>query len=148
MLVGNIWIFVISLFTLFNISISAYMSYHTIDIAVKKCKCAITAYWYIIVIYFLASGCFLIYTMLVVTGLVSTKYFMILMIVYLLATFLFSGGSIAYTKYLTSSKDCNCVTSQYMSLLKIIGFFRLLTAITSLVALLSWGVYVLFVRYY
>lgn len=140
----QLWMVVISIFTLFNVTISAYMSYNTIKIAVHKCKCALTAYWYMIIAYFLFSGVFLVYLMLITFNMVKPRWVMGFLLVYLFTTLGFAGGSFAYTKYLTS-KQCNCVSTQYTLLLKLISFFRVLMAIISLLALLIWGIYVVMV---
>lgn len=138
----HVWITAIIIVTLFNLSISTYMSYKTIDIAVRKCECAVNVYWYMIMVYFLLSGVFLLYLLATSLHFLEPRWMTGLLLAYLFATLGFAGGSFAYTKYLTS-KSCDCVSKQYKSLLTIISFIRTLMAIVSLLALLIWGIYVL-----
>lgn len=127
-----------------NIIISAYMSYHTVNLAVNKCKCAVmNAYWFIIFFYFVFSGMFLIYTLLVIFEFARGFKFFYMITGYLLATLGFVVGSFLYTRYLTSKK-CNCVGEEYKKVLKIITIVRLIMAIISFIALASWGLYILY----
>lgn len=138
-----ILITIITFFTLINITISAYMSYHTINIAVRNCKCAVmNAYWFIIFFYFAFSGIFLIYTLLVMFGALKGYRLVYFIVGYFIATICFVVGSYNYTKYLTS-EHCDCVTDDYKKVLKLITFVRLLMAIILGVSLISWGIYLI-----
>lgn len=139
---------VIFIFTLVNVLVSAYMSYLTIDIAIKRCRCAVyNAYWVLISLYFTASVVFLIYSMLVFFNVLKGARMIFFVIGYLVSTFIFVGGSYAYTKYLSSSK-CDCVSTEYKNILQLITYVRLLMSVITFIALLLWGAYVLYVRKY
>lgn len=139
----SILVATVAAFTLLNVLVSAYMSYNTVKLAVDKCRCAVkNAYWFIIVIYFLSSGIFLLYALLVVSGLLEGKFFLPLLVGYLVATFVYVGGSFTYTGYLKSN-ECGCVGKNYTKLLRIITVFRMLMAIIMVIALATWGAYVL-----
>jgi hypothetical protein len=138
-----ILITVLTIITLLNILISAYMSYHTINIAIHKCKCAVmNAYWFIIFIYFAFSGIFLVYTLLVMFGYLRGYRLIYFIIGYVVVTIGFTVGSYNYTKYLTSKK-CDCVTDDYKKVLKLITFVRMLMAVIMGVSLISWGIYLI-----
>ena len=138
-----ILITLLTIITLINITISAYMSYHTINIAVHNCKCAVmNAYWFIIFFYFAFSCIFLIYTLLVMFGFLKGYRLVYFVIGYVVATIGFVAGSYNYTKYLTS-KNCDCVTDDYKKVLKLITFVRLLMAVILGVSLISWGIYLI-----
>lgn len=137
----SILVLVVALFTLTNILVSAYMSYNTIQLAIEKCNCAVyNAYWFIIVIYFLASGLFLLYALMVLFGVAKGVAFVYLMVGYVLATMVYVAGSFMYTRYLQSNA-CNCVGEQYKHFLQVITLFRMLMAIIMGISLLTWGVY-------
>lgn len=137
---------IIVIFTLLNIAVSGYMSYLTIDIALQECRCAVyNAYWVLIFVYFTASVLFLIYSMLVFFEYFKGGNMLYFVIGYLVSTFIFVAGSFAYTKFLTS-KHCDCVSDEYRTILKLITFVRLLMSVITFIALLLWGVYVLYVR--
>lgn len=134
---------VVSIVTLLNIFISAYMTYTTLDIALHKCKCAVfNIYWILIFMYFLFSGVFLVYSYLVVFGTLNGYRFIYFIIGYIVCTFLFVLGSYYYVKYLESS-SCDCVTEKYKKTLQVLTNIRFIMTIISMVALLSWGIYVL-----
>lgn len=138
----SIIVAVVAGFTLMNVLVSAYMSYNTVKLAVDKCRCAVkNAYWFIIVIYFLSSGIFLLYALLVISGLLKGAWFVHLLVVYLVATFVYVGGSFTYTNYL-KGQECRCVGTHYTKVLHIITVFRMLMAIITAIALATWGAYV------
>ena len=134
-------IFFTAFITFLNIIISAYMSYNTVDLAIRKCKCAImNAYWFIIFFYFLFSGMFLIYSMLVIFEYARGQKFVYFIIGYLIATGLFVFGSFMYTKYL-ASKKCDCVKEEYKKTLRTITIVRLIMAIITAIVLVTWLIY-------
>lgn len=133
----------VALFTFVNILISAYMTYMTLNIALRKCDCAVfNAYWVIIFLYFLFSGIFLVYSFLVTFGALKGYKFMYFVIGYIISTGIFVVGSYYYTKYL-ESKKCKCVSGEYTHTLKVITYVRLLLAAVSTMALLIWGIYLI-----
>lgn len=137
---------IILIFTVMNILVSCYMSYLTLYLAIRRCKCAVmNAYWFLIIIYFLLSIAFLLYSMMVYFKIHKGEWMMFFILTYLVGTLVFAGGSFAYTKYLTGNK-CDCVDEHYKKFLHILTLVRLLMAVISLFSLLVWGIYVVLQR--
>jgi hypothetical protein len=134
--------FLVGVFTVFNIIISGFMTYKMI-VTAFKCKCAVmNAYWFLIFLYFVFSGVFLIFTLLVLFKLMSSDKMIHWITAYVLGTLIFAVGSVFYTKYL-KGKDCNCIEHHYTQLLHTITYFRFGMAIITGISLLVWSVYVL-----
>jgi len=137
-----ILIFLVGVFTVFNIIISGFMTYKMIATAFK-CKCSVmNAYWFLIFFYFVFSGVFLIFTLLVLFKLMSSDKMIHWITAYVLGTLIFAVGSVFYTKYL-KGKDCDCIEHHYTKLLHAITYLRFGMAIITGISLLVWGVYVL-----
>lgn len=144
----NVLVLLVALFTLFNVLISIYMTYLTIDIALTKCKCAVlNFFWFLIFFYFLFTFVFLLYSLLVILQFARGYKFIYFIIGYVIATIIFAIGSFYYTRYLTS-KRCGCVKNEFTKTLRIITFLRLLMAIITGIALISWGLYLILQKHF
>lgn len=131
-------------FLILNVILCLYMSYETIRIAVIKCKCAVlNVYWLVIILYFVLSTMYLVYSMMVTYGYADGKYTNSFMWIFILSTIAFVIGSFWYIDYL-KKKKCECVDDSYKKLLRLITKIRVIIIILLGVALVIWGIYILF----
>ena len=142
----NIILIAIAVFTLINLWVSLYMSYLTIVIALSKCNCAIyNIYWFSIFLYFIFSGAYLVYTLLVLYGYDKGNFITLFTIMYIVSTIVFVTVSYYYTKYLTSN-NCGCVSERYRNILNLISNIRLYMALITVSILIPWGLYVIYLK--